>query len=313
MNGFSLENQKINKASKWTIFLLIDLRTVFIITYVFITVVSLISATANSEATRDAKSTSLFNVTLKYLNVNVSYISDAVLWNCRKLSVTKNYYKGLYWMLIGATGTLLVFFLIVKIGIVCCAKHGDTYLWHLAVMSHFHTRPSAKSINEIGILDAEQAEHCEEMLSLKSVSADEKIIISKRIRSTILLVSIVCLSLHLFLFSLSYDFHPLSCIFGPSDKHIYYNATSQTVTIWPSDQIVWSQRISVLIVACLSVIFIGSLGAFAIINYEIVKLLKSSAAKVQEELKDAKLKIETGTQTLNYDNKSEEQNQQHDF
>jgi len=52
MSGFSLENQKINKASKWTIFLLVDLRTVFIITYVFITVVNLISATANSEATK---------------------------------------------------------------------------------------------------------------------------------------------------------------------------------------------------------------------------------------------------------------------
>ena len=63
MPGFNLDNKKITKASKWTIFFLIDLRAVFTIIYVYISVVNLISTTANSEATRDSNSMASFNVT----------------------------------------------------------------------------------------------------------------------------------------------------------------------------------------------------------------------------------------------------------
>ena len=127
---------KVEKASKWTIYCLVDLRVVFIITYVYISVVNLISTTANSEATADTKSMTFFNVTSKpeHINVSISLIDDTVLWSCREHSVTKKYYKGLYCMLIAAFAATLVALLATKLAIFYGSKHGRPSLWQIAVI-----------------------------------------------------------------------------------------------------------------------------------------------------------------------------------
>ena len=122
----------------------------YIITFAFITIVNLISSTANGEAISDANSMTLFNVTLSpgERNVEVKSINDAVLWNCRSQSVTSYYYRFLYWMLIIALGASLLGFLVIKlIGLVtvnCTCKtcscpcvyndYGLTKLWHIAIL-----------------------------------------------------------------------------------------------------------------------------------------------------------------------------------
>ena len=84
----------------WTIYFLIDLKVVYILTYAFISFINLISSTANSEAFNDKNSMMLFNVSSEFMNVNVTSINDAILWSCRSFSDTRGYYRFLYWMLI---------------------------------------------------------------------------------------------------------------------------------------------------------------------------------------------------------------------
>ena len=111
------KGENLYEKYSWTIKCLVDLKIVFIITYAYITIVNLISSTANSEATSDADSMALFNVTLspEHINVEVDSISDAILWNCRRQSVTNYYYQFLYKMLIAAMGAALFVFLVSKL------------------------------------------------------------------------------------------------------------------------------------------------------------------------------------------------------
>ena len=108
------ENFDKNRQS-WTIYFLVDLKVVYIMTYTFITIVNLVSSIANSEAFSDRNSMMPLNVSLQYMNVNVTSINDAILWNCRRLSETKDYYKFLYWMLMTAMIVALVGFFVINL------------------------------------------------------------------------------------------------------------------------------------------------------------------------------------------------------
>ena len=146
------KGENISQKHSWTIYFLLDLKVVYIITYAYITIVNLISSTANSEATSDADSMTLFNITLspELRDVEVDSISDSILWNCRSQSVTNYYYRFLYFMLIIAMGTALGGYLVVKcialIGVSCFCKkfscpctcvlneYGLMILWHIAIL-----------------------------------------------------------------------------------------------------------------------------------------------------------------------------------
>ena len=144
------KGESISEKYSWTIYVLLDLKVVYIITYAYITIVNLISSTANSEATSDADSMAVFNITLslELRDVEVDFISDSILWNCRSQSVTNYYYRFLYYMLIIAMGTALGGYFVVKcialIGVSCFCKkfscpcvlneYGLMKLWHIAVL-----------------------------------------------------------------------------------------------------------------------------------------------------------------------------------
>ena len=133
----------------WTIYFLVDLKVVYIITFAFISTISLISSAANVHVTTDKQEKILLNVSSEYMNVNVTSINDAVLWNCRRLSVTRDYYKFFYKMVLTAMIMIMIMFLLAKIigfitvsshfGCKCCNfrsptfKHGLTKLWHIAI------------------------------------------------------------------------------------------------------------------------------------------------------------------------------------
>ena len=123
----------------WTIKFLADIKVVYIITYIYITVVNLISSTARSEVLSDEDCDNLYNVSSGHTNVPVKFINNAVLWSCRDQSFTKYYYKFLYWMLIIALATALAGFAATKLmalfTLCCSPKHVLTKLWHLAIIS----------------------------------------------------------------------------------------------------------------------------------------------------------------------------------
>lgn len=133
-NNIEIPVEDIDKVSKWTVFVLVDLKIVFIITFVYVSVVNLISTTANNEASTDVNSNNTFTVTTEHTDVNVSFIDDAVLWNCRDHSETKHYYKVLYLMLIGSFVFSVAAFTIVKWNILYSAVHANSYLWHIAIV-----------------------------------------------------------------------------------------------------------------------------------------------------------------------------------
>ena len=133
----------------WTIYFLVDLKVVYIITFAYISTISLISSAANVHVTTDKQEKILLDVSSEYMNVNVTSINDAVLWNCRRLSVTRGYYKFFYKMVLTAMIMIMIMFLLAKIigfiavsshfGCKCCNfksstfKHGLTKLWHVAI------------------------------------------------------------------------------------------------------------------------------------------------------------------------------------
>ena len=155
------KGENISEKYSWTIHFLVDLKIVYILTYAYITIVNLISSTANIEATSDTESMVLFNVTLspEHRNVEVASISDAILWNCRNQSVTSYYYRSIYVLLIiimsAALGGYLVtkFMAMVTVSCLCkkdsctCAvnKHGLTKLWYIAILEQIKNRRLVES------------------------------------------------------------------------------------------------------------------------------------------------------------------------
>jgi len=288
--SFSLDNEKINKASKVTIFFLIDLRAVFIITYVYITVVNLISATANSEATRDSKSNATFDITSRHDHqaVEVSLIDNAVLWNCREHSVTKGYYKTLYWMLFGTSATILFILLLVKLTVVGAAKHGYNYMWQLATLQYFHEElDNAK-------LHAERDARCYAMLLTKEIKTEVPAT-ANHLRKFFLRYSVFLLPLLLLLTGLSYDSHPLSCMVGPSEETIMYNSSTNRVELRYSDNILRFQQVMAIFVIYLALLFIGCVIGFFCCNYWIIKKFKKQVELKKLEYYYEILETETET------------------
>ena len=109
----------------------------------------MISSAANVHVTTDKQEKILLDVSSEYMNVNVTSINDAVLWNCRRLSVTRGYYKFFYKMVLAAMILIMIMFLLAKIiGFIAVSshfgckhcnfrsptfKHGLTKLWHIAI------------------------------------------------------------------------------------------------------------------------------------------------------------------------------------
>lgn len=241
----------------WTIYFLVDLKVVYIMTYALITIVNLISSTANSEAYSDRNSMVPFNVSSEYMNVNVTSINDAILWNCRRHSETNSYYRFLYWMLIIAMTVALTGFLIIKFitlitlsnsfGSKYCRckcstfNHGLTKLWHLAICKHLNTlviyqhaaeKDRSAEIDRIRkIFEKWLCEDIREEI-VKKLSCGKDFF-----RSIIPYILLVLLASLMCLGFLSFDLHPLACIAEPNEELITYNYEKGTVELEFSNQL----------------------------------------------------------------------------
>ena len=233
-NTPEFENETVEKASKWTIYFLIDLRVVFIILYVYVTAVNLISTTATAEATTDTECSNRYNITSGHLNVIVSSIDDAVLWNCRKLSETKIYYKGLYILLLVAFFITLLVFFIVKLTIIFGAKHDDYYLKRIGLLQFLEEKTKF------------QSEDIETMLKDTNYNLDKCDCLPSCCfpRRMLLFLSIIFLVIGMGLSLLFYDLHVLSCVFEQSDDFIGYDEVKEAVELRFSDNLSLSQKIA---------------------------------------------------------------------
>ena len=140
--GFIEDNGKnFDEKNKKTIKFLADVKVVYIFTYIYVSVVNLISTTARTEALDDEDCNRTYNLSPlpEHTNVQVRLIGNAVLWSCRDESVTKYYYQFLYKMLIVVLTVALVGFFIAKlialITVLCNTKYALNKLWHLAIIS----------------------------------------------------------------------------------------------------------------------------------------------------------------------------------
>ena len=206
----------------WTIYFLLDIRVVYIISYVYISVINLISSTASIEATDDKHTDVIFRVTSNTTG-HVTEISDAVLWNCREHSASSYYYRFLYWMLLVALISALAGFAISKvitlinIGIVS-PENALTRLWHIAVFKYLecnHKEDTAKWSQEYL------------SISMKNLPIDvfEKVK-SRRAnfwRAIFTFLVLFMLIAGMALSYLSYDLHPLVCIRREKDAYIQYH------------------------------------------------------------------------------------------
>ena len=270
---------KVDKASKWTIYFLVDLRVVFIITFVYISVVNLISTTANVQATTHAESTAAFNVTSnpEHVNVSVSFIDDALLWNCRKQSETKVYYEGLYWMLVAAFIVTLLSLAIAKCVVIYGASHEDKFLKRIAIMQCLQEKEEqSKCISQ------PFKEKCKKFLMNPKYDDDDdddeddndRYRRNTLCRKLSLLLSITIITTSMILGGLFYDLHLLSCILEPSEDFIDYNTTTQTVELRYSENLSRSQTAVGVISLLLGIGFLLNCFLFYFCTFRIVNSWK---------------------------------------
>lgn len=272
--------EKVEKASKWTVFFLIDLRIVFIITFVYVSVVNLISTTASSETKADVQSMNNFTLTSKpqHFNVPVRNVDDAVLWKCRVHSDTRDYYVHLYLGLIFLFILALSSFTVAKLAIICGAKHGLTCLWQIAVVQYL------QKLDEIP--PDEETKNC-----LNLLSEDHEININNAVnycRMVPLSFNAIILPLSIFFGFLSYDLHPVSCIFGPGEDNIAYNddETKYTVEIRFSSHVLLFQIIVFSILLIVFIVFMPmNIYLFYYSSKKVVNLMKE---KIKEKLEKQK-------------------------
>ena len=287
MADYSVPVEEAEKYQKWTGFFLVDIKIIFIITYVYISAVEMISATASNEANRDMQTPVQFNVTSRpeHTNVTVNYIDDAVLWNCREHSVTSSYYVTLYWMLLSVFVVTLLFYSFSK----CFALwnitslNSLTDLWRLAIVKQLK-RPMEKA--NYSSDSAEWLARCYRDLLSKEIpecvyNEVRKLSLVKR-RKSIAYWSLVALVLALAFSVLSYDLHPLSCIGGIPEDTINYDDTTRTVELRLPGSAITFRRVGVFITLILIVALVLFAWWFYRVTREIIDIIE---VKVEKAIK----------------------------
>lgn len=242
----SIPVDDVGKYQKLATHLLVDIKIFFIVTYVYITVVNLISTTANNEANQDVEGPTRFNVTSRpeHTDVIVKYVDDAVLWKCREHSLTSSYYVTMYWMLLAMLLITLSSYSVSKWFSLWNIKNFEslTDLWHLGILKLL-----MKNTEDYESSDAEDsAKYIEDLLNKDypreylDVEIPRRMKRQKRIACGSLVVSVLALGLCI----LSYDLHLLSCISGIEDS-IDYDNTTQTVEVTFPEHVITIQRMFV--------------------------------------------------------------------
>ena len=273
----------------WTIYSLIDIKVVYIISAAYISIVNLISSTASIEGTDDKNNDVKFQISSD-LRGFVTEISDYVLWNCRPHSVSDYYYKFLYWMLlagliIGLTGFFVTKLItLIHIGVIS-PEPGLTRLWHIAVFRKGKGRPlSANKLEKVPIEAFNKVKHS----------------VANKCRAIIPCLSLFFLVAGMFIAYFSYDVHPLACIRGQEDTSIQYFGDEENrmgrVEINLSGGLIRFQIAAGITIVCLAFVILLPLACcFHYYSYRVIQNLTKELkdedfeSNVTKELKDKDL------------------------
>ena len=242
----TVSKRKFKEISRLSDFCFIDIRILFIVLSVYSTVASIISTTAIDEATNDSQSDRLFNITTRpeHQDKVIRSVSNAVLWNCRELSVTNYYYQALYGMLVGAFFAIILVFLVTRLTVMCGWRYRlsqslHNILWQMAIVQRLK-----EIVSEYGPEDDYTEQKAE---SYQDQWNDHKKISIPWTIKAIPYFEAVFLVIALPFMITSYDLSPLACFTGPDESTITFDNVTGRVTLdFPPDLINYQQTAVIL-------------------------------------------------------------------
>ena len=282
---------KRKELSRLANFVLIDIRLIFIVVSVYITISSAITTAANNEAASDGDGNRTFNVTSRpeHANLQISDVSNAVLWNCREKSVTNQYYKVLYGSLFATFVLLLLVFMVTRMSVLFGnmtrgLTHLNQALWNMQLLKHARKKLKQKEIEECQL-----KKYIDECLN-KKINDDDTHMVpipnyeghSKSIRCSMLIIPFfeaVFLIIALPFMITTYDINPIGCLVGPDEDAIEYNNITGRVQLKFTETVLAYQRAALTISILLIVLMIFFGITLPVQYYRITKQMAQNIAK----------------------------------
>ena len=274
-----VSKRKFREISRLSDFCLVDMRILFIVVSVYSSVANIISTTAKNEAASDAESDRMFNITTRpeHQDKMIRGVSNAVLWNCRELSVTNYYYRALYGMLLGAFFAIVLVFLATRLTVMCGWRYRlsqslHNILWQMAIVQRLR-----EIVIEYGPEDdytEQKAESYQDQWDdHKKVSIPWTIKAIPYFEASFLVIALP------FMIT-SYDLSSLACFTGPDESTIAFDNVTGRVTLdFPQGLIIY-QQIAVIVSFVLT-IPIAFFGVMLYCNFKSV--IKSMTAEIDND------------------------------
>ena len=275
----AVTKREFKEISRLSDFCFIDIRILFIVVSVYSSVANIISTTANNEATNDSESDRLFNITTRpeHQDKVIRSVSNAVLWNCRDLSVTNYYYRALYGMLVGAFFSIILVFLATRLTVMCGWRYRlsqslHNILWQMAIIQRLR-----EIVSEYGPEDDYTEQKAE---SYQGQWNDHKKISIPWTIKSIPYFEAIFLVIALPFMITSYDLSPLACFTGPDESSITFDNVTGRVTLeFPPDLINY-QQVAVILAFVLTI----PIAFFAVMLYcNYNSVIKSMTAEIDND------------------------------
>ena len=267
---------KKQELSRLANFMLIDIRLIFIIVSVYITIGTAITTAANNEAANDTNGNGTFDLTSRseHQNVVVSQVTNSVLWNCREKSLTKEYYRALYGLLFSTFTLIMLVFIVTRSSVLFAnlqqgADRLKKALWRIQLLKYLRKRIKQHIKENEDKVDADEQERkffksfSEELdLERKHESIQGGTGITRltakvpKVHGSILIIPFfeaLFLVLALPFMLTTYDLNPMGCLAGPDEDAIEYNNVTGKVHL-QFKQSVLNYQMAALIISILLMI-----------------------------------------------------------
>ena len=224
-----------------TNFILIDIRLIFIIVSVYVSIGTAITATANNEAADDANGNGTFDITSRpeHSNLQISDVSNAVLWDCREKSITKQYYKVLYGLLFTSFVLILLVFIVTRMSVLFGNMHrGLSHLhkalWNIQLLKYVRKKLKRTEIDHKHLLERfvaewQYKEHINDSDTIYGHTDHEFRHFALLLLCPFFEAFILTIALPFML--TTYDINPIGCLVGPDEDAIEYNNVTGKVQL----------------------------------------------------------------------------------
>ena len=248
-----------------TNFILIDIRLIFIIVSVYITIGTAITTAANNEASDDANGNRTFDITSRpeQSNLQISDVSNSVLWNCREKSVTNQYYKVLYGLLFAAFVLILLVFIVTRMSVLFGNMHRGLSHLNKALQNIQLLKYVRKELKENEIDHSDLLEWFIEEWDKECHSCDDSNENDCEFRYFSLLIipffEALLLIIALPFMLTTYDINPIGCLVGPDENAIEYNNVTGKVQLPFTEGVLAYQKaaLTISIVLMVPIVFLG--------------------------------------------------------